>query len=174
MFRNLNKVFWLFGLILFSFSLAFAQSETEKEDPSKKLDLPETLQETLQKRRIKEEEKEFQELIKNGEEAVKISEEVSKNFDQTKKISSEDQKKLEKLEKLVKKIRQELGAEEDKEKTEDDSPSSLSAAINNLKSKSLNLLDELKKRTKFSISVVAVESSNSIWKLIKFLKLSRN
>ncbi|HRH41789.1 MAG TPA: hypothetical protein PKY82_09110 [Pyrinomonadaceae bacterium] len=138
------------------------------------MDLPEGLQETIQKRRIKAEEKEFQELIQSGEEAVKISEELAKSYEETRKITPEDQKKLEKLEKIVKKIRNELGAEDDKEKSPEDTPSSLSTALNNIKDNTVNLLGELKKRTKYSISVIAVESSNTIWKLVKFLRINRN
>lgn len=172
---NFFKTLLLFGIILCCFGLGFAQTEIEKNpDPTKKMDLPEGLQETIQKRRIKAEEKEFQELIQSGEEAVKISDELAKSYEETKKLTTDDQKKLEKLEKIVKKIRNELGAEDDKEKTAEDTPSSLSVALNNIKDNTASLLGELKKRTKYSISVIAVESSNTIWKLVKFLRINRN
>ncbi len=161
-------------LILFSMGLVSAQSTEEKKDPAKNMDLTDNFRETLAKRRLKEEEKEFQAVIEKGEEAVKISEELATSYAETKKLTSEDQKKLDKLEKIVKKIRQELGAEEDKERTVEDSPSSFSTALDNVKEKTLNLLSELKKRSKYSISVIAVESSNSLWKLVKFLRLSKN
>lgn len=166
------KIFILVLLTLFSIILVSAQSEQDKNDSIKKMDLPEGLQETLAKRKLKAEEKEFQELIKSGEDAVKLSEELSKSFAENQKLSAEDKKKLEKLEKIVKKIRQELGAEEDKEIVE--TPTTISNAFDNIKDKSANLLEELKKRTKFSISVVAVESSNTIWRLVKFLRLNKN
>lgn len=169
MFSKFPKLIFIFLLVLASVSLTSAQTE---RNPQPKLDLPDAMKENLAKRRIKDEEEEYQELIKRGEEAVKISEELSKSFEKNQKLSSEDQKKLEKLEKVVKKIRRDLGAEDDKE-DEENKPSSLMNTLTTIKEKSSNLLSELKKTSRYSISVVAVESSNAVFKLVRFLRLNK-
>lgn len=163
---------FLFILLLTSANVCLVFSQSE--NGFKKSDLPEGIQETLAKRRISDEEKQYQELIKRGEEAVKLSEELSKTFEETKRIAPEDAKKIERLEKLIKKIRQELGAEEDKEERAEDKPASILTALNNIKDKTTNLLTELKKTTRHSISVIAVESSNAAWKLVKFIRFWKN
>jgi type I site-specific restriction endonuclease len=173
MFLQISKLFCFFCLIFIGFGTISAQ-DGEKNDPTKKLDLPETMRETFAKRRIREEEEQYQELIKKSEEAVKLSEELSKSFEENKQLSAPDTKKLEQLEKLIKKIRKELGAEdEEKDKTED-KPSSIVNALTIVKEKSANLLAELKKTSRHSLSVIAVESSNIIWNLVRFLRLSKN
>lgn len=138
-------------------------------------DFPEGFRESLAKRRIKAEQEEFQELIDRGEEAVKISDEVYKSFEAKKNLTAEDSKKIERLEKVVKKIRQDLGAEDDG--NDDDKiakPSSLQNTLTNIKETTTGLLSELKKTTRHSISVIAIQSSNSLLKLVRFAKFNKN
>jgi membrane-associated HD superfamily phosphohydrolase len=137
-------------------------------------DFPEGFRESLAKRRIKAEQEEFQELIDRGEEAVKISDEVYKSFEAKKNLTAEDSKKIERLEKVVKKIRQDLGAEDDSNDDKIDKPSSLQNTLTNIKETTSDLLTELKKTTRHSISVIAIQSSNSLLKLVRFAKFSKN
>jgi membrane-associated HD superfamily phosphohydrolase len=165
------KLVFLFSLILLGVSVASAQFE---RNPQPKVDLPDAMKENLAKRRIKDEKEEYEELIKRGEEAVKISEELSKSYEENKKLSGEDQKKLEKLEKVVKRIRRDLGAEDDDKNEQADKPSSMLNTLDTIKEKTSNLLTELKKASRYSISVVAVESSNTVFRLIKFLRFNKS
>jgi len=151
--------------------LAAAQ-ESRANQP--KFDVPEGLKENLAKRRIKQEEEDFQELLNRSEEAVKLSEELVKSFEENKKLSTEDTKKLEKLEKVVKKIRRDLGAEDEKSEQVDENPATLPSTLTALNDKATDLLTELKKTGRFAISVVAVESSNAIFRLVKFLRFNKN
>ena len=179
---NIFKFLLLFALIGVSGEVTYAQIDAStasgRPDPSKKESLPDGIKETLAKGRIKAEEKEYRELLERGEEAVKISEEIAKNFETTNKLTVEDAKKLERLEKVIKKIRQDLGAKDDDKIDEDAQaevkPSSLVNALSNIKDKTSDLLSELKKTTRHSISVVAVQSSNALLKLVRFVKFSRN
>jgi hypothetical protein len=123
---------------------------------------------------IKQRQKEYSELLGNGEEAVKLSSELEKSFDKTESLAAEDQKKLERLEKLFKKIRGSLGGEEDDPASDEDKPQTLKAAINALNEKASNLLDELKKSTRYSISVLAIQSSNVMIRLVKYIRFTRN
>jgi membrane-associated HD superfamily phosphohydrolase len=132
----------------------------------------EGLKETLAKWRIKAEKKEFDEMIQRGNEAGKLILELSKTYQENRKLSSEDIKKVERLEKLVKKIRSEVGAEDDDEIN--DSPKDVVDAIKMLGQNAENLVKELKKATRHSISVVLIETSNSMLKLVRFIKFNRN
>lgn len=165
MLSRLSKFLFILLIGLFGVGLVFAQDTR---------DYPEALKENLAKRRIKEEEKEYNELIKRGEEAAKLSEELSKSYEENKKLSAEDQKKLEKLEKVVKRIRRDLGAEDDDENEKEAKPSTMFKTLTTIKEKTYNLLAELKKASRYSISVVAVESSNTIFRLIRFLRFNKS
>lgn len=137
--------------------------------PPDKEDFPKTVKETLAKGRIEREKKDYEDLIERGEEAAKISGEIGKSFTKNKKFSSEDQKKLDRLEKLVKKIRGELGGGDDDEV--EDKPSSLSAAVKTLQETTANLVEAIKKSTRYSVSVAAIESSNALLKIVRFIRI---
>lgn len=169
----LIKIFLTATIFIACGLIVCAQNPREGNDPTKKMDLPDGFKESLAKRRIKAEEEEFKELVKRSEEAVKISDELTRKFSETQKFSSEDSKKIERLEKVVKKIRRDLGAEDDDDDEKLNSPSSLMTTLTDIKEKAANLLEELKKTGRFSISVVAVESSNAILKLVRLLRFSK-
>ncbi len=151
-----------------------AQSEADNSKPNPKEDLPKGIQESLAKQRIDRAKKDFAELLEHGEEALKISNELEKSFAQTNTLSGEDAKKLDRLEKVVKKIRTELGAEKDDDDNEKDTPLSVSKALTSLKDDTIKLVDELKKTTRYSVSVVAVESSNALLSIVRFLRFRKN
>lgn len=153
--------------ILFSATLCSAQRTEQKDEPS------EGLKETLAKWRIKADKKEFEELQKKGIETEKLVEELATSFAETKRLTNEDSEKLVKLEKLVKKIRSEVGAEnddDDKEKL----PKDLVDAFVSLQENTSKLLKELKKATRHSISAIAIETSNSLLKIVKFIRFRKN
>lgn len=160
---------------------AFSQgidASTPNGRPQPKEDLPKNIKETMAKQRIEQEKKDYEALLKRSEEAVKLSEELEKSFTDSNKISSEDQKKLDRLEKLVKKIRSELGGDDDgeanfgdKDKTEN--PSSLVNAFKTLQSSATQLFSEIKKSTRYSVSVVAIQTSNVLLKLVKFIRFGK-
>jgi hypothetical protein len=167
---NLFRLFLAIFFISASTFAAHAQIDSSNQAP--KEEVPKGIQETLAKQRIEREKKDFADLLQRGQEALKITNELEESFVKNNNFSSEDQKKLDRLEKVVKKIRNELGsdgAEEVKEK-----PLSILNALKNLQSNTVKLVDELKKTTRYSISVVAVESSNALLNLVKFLRFRRN
>jgi hypothetical protein len=173
-----------FKICFLTLLLAICINSVSAQDNSRKINDPNApeknsgLRETLAKWRIKKENEKFEELVKRGEEASKISEELKASFEQSKKLTSEEIKKLDKLEKLVKKILDELGADDDSEdfldSEEQKNVNSLESAINFLQETSSNLLKELKKNTKHTVSTIAIESSNYIMKIVKFIRLKRN
>lgn len=174
MLLNPSKLLFVFLFIFICSGLASAQDgPNSRPDLTKNMDLPEGMRENLAKSRLKQEEEDYKELIKRTEEAVKISEELTATYEQSKKFSDDDTKKIDRLEKVVKKIRQDLGAEDDKDEDSEDKPSSLMTTLTTIKDKTSNLLAELKKTTRYSVSVVAIESSNTLLRLVKFIKLKK-
>lgn len=152
-----------------------AQIDASGRSSRSREELPNGMKETMAKGRIEREKKEFAELLEHGDEAVKISAELEKSFSQNNRLTSEDQKKLVRLEKLYKKIRQELGGNNDDDDEElNNQPSSLSNALQTLHSNTVQLVDELKKTTRYTISVIAVESSNMLLKAVRMLRFRKN
>ena len=144
-----------------------------------KEDYPKSIKESLAKQRIQTEKKEFEELLARGEEVAKLSSELEKSFAQHNFLSIEDEKKLNRVEKLVKKIRSEIGAEgsgddETSEIEPEEKPSNMLNAFQSLQSTTGKLIAELKKQTRHSISVVAIQSSNAMLKVVRFIRFRKN
>jgi hypothetical protein len=172
-FRFLQFIF-LLALISGASVCVNAQMDASTRDgrPRQEEDLPKSIKENLAKGRIEQEKKEHEELLKRGEEALKLTGELEKSFAANNKLSAEDFKKLERLEKLVKKIRTDLGGDDDEENAEN-KPSTLENAFQALQENTVKLVDELKKSTRYSISVIAIESSNVLLKVVKFLRFKK-
>ena len=136
------------------------------------------IKEGLEKMRIEKEKKDHDQMLTRGEEVVKISGEVQRSFEKGGALTKEDLDKVAKVEKLVKKIRDELGGDGDDAAgtdadTSDDEilPNSTNGAVEELKTKSDSLLDQLKQTTRFTISAAAITSANAVLRIARFLKL---
>ena len=141
---------------------------------------PPSVDQMVAKQRISQQKKEHEELLKRGDEALKLSEELETSFSQGETLSAKDLEKLQELEKVVGKIRSELGGDDDDdEKLEDSSGpennarQSIGGAFKFLRSSTIKLVDELKKSTRFSVSVIAVQTSNSVIRIARFLRLKK-
>ncbi len=167
MFFNFSRLIFL--VLLISAAAVCVSAQFPDTSPPDKEDYPKTVKETLAKGRIEREKKDYEELVGRSEEAVKISDELSKSFAKNNKFSSEDQKKLDRLEKLVKKIRSELGGDDDD--VLDKNPSSISAAVKTLQETTANLVDSIRESTRYSVSVAAIESSNTLLKIVRFIRI---
>ncbi len=171
----------IFIAILFSLTVVCAHAQNDSSEFGKpsgqskeKEDLPKGIKETLAKGRIDREKKDYEELLQNGEEAAKLSDSLEKTFTESNKISAEDQKKLDRLEKLAKKIRRELGASDENDTEDVENLSSMREAFKTLQSSTEKLVAELKKTTRYSISVIAIQSSNAFLNVVKFLRFGKN
>jgi hypothetical protein len=167
-----------FLVIIFAVS-AFSQTDASNQPikpGSQKEDLPSNIKETLAKQRIAREKKDYDELLQRSEEAVKISGELEKSFADSKQISSDDTKKLERLEKLLKKIRSELGGDADGEEDETvvkETPSTMVSAFQTLQTNASQLFDEIKKQTRYSVSVISIQTSNALLRVVKFIRYGK-
>lgn len=170
----------LFLLCVFALMSICAAAQGEASTASgrtpQKEELPKNIQETLRKQEILKAKKDHEEMLKNSEEAIKLSDELENSYKKTNALNVEDRKKLERLEKLLKKIRRELGGDDDGNQTEsepdEEKPSNIVSALKKLQTSASGLLDELKKTSRFSISVVAIQSSNALLKIVRFLKFN--
>jgi seryl-tRNA synthetase len=157
----------------------YANAQTDASTPNGRpnpirQDLPNGIKETLAKSRIKRAEKEYQQLLERGEEAAKLGEEISKMLENGQRFTAADKKKLDRLEKLVKRIRTDLGGRDEDKDSENDKPLNFAGVIKNIQEDTANLLSEIKKIGRHTVSVVAIENSNSVLKLIRFLRFNSN
>jgi len=167
-------------LVLLAFCVIFiaasgdvrAQFPGDPTNPREKEELPKNIKETLAKARIAQEKKEYEELLKRTEEAVKLSGEIEKAFADSNRLTDADREKLGKLEKLVKKIRDDLGGDDDEEEADakEEAPQDLLGAFKSLQANTSKLFDEVKRSTRYSISAVAIQSSNVVLKVLKFIR----
>lgn len=172
--------FFRFGIILTLLAAATlsvsAQTDASGSNPLKEEDLPKGIKENLAKGRIEREKKDYQELLDRGAEAAKLSDEINASFVKNNALGTDDRKKLERLEKLSKKICEELGAKDfdSADADADDKLISYSDAFDKLKNISTRLSGELKKSTRYTISAVAIQSSNAVLRIVRFLRQNNN
>lgn len=145
---------------------------------------PKSIKEQLEKLRIEQEKKDHQAMLVRGDEALKLSEELEKRVNTTAHLDNKDREKLESLEKLLKKIRAELGGDDDSESTPEpvaetpdptearpnDRPKDVVDGIKSLRSTTVKLVDELKKTTRFTISAAAIQTTNAVLRITRILK----
>lgn len=137
---------------------------------------PKGVREMLDKMRIDQEKKDFEEMIERGDQALKISDELEASLEKTQQFTDKDRVKLANLEKLVKKIRSDLGGDDDESgdtAEKPDQPKDLVDGFKMLKNATEQLVGELKKTTRFSISAAAIQSSNAVLRMARFLKFWR-
>lgn len=173
--RNMLQIFryfWLFSFLALASICVQAQLMTAetRSGQTVEADLPLTIKENLAKQRIKQNKEDYEEMIERGEEALKLSEQLSSSYDKNKKLSKSDFEKLNRLEKLLKKIRKELGGDGDGEDEVEDKSANLGDAVKNLRENTVNLFDALQKTTRHSISAVAIQSSNTVLNIVKFMR----
>lgn len=144
-------------------------------DNSRRNEEDKILKEMLAKQQAEQDKKDFAEMMERAQEALSISGELEKSFEKSEQLSTQDKKKLANFEKLVLKIRDELGGDDDESEKESgietQKPSTLKEAFGFLRSSTVKLVDELKKTSRFSISAVAIKSSNTVIRLARFLRL---
>lgn len=163
----------------------FAQTSTDNSLPLPPINQPDDEKESqprgimeMRRKQLRDrEKKQHEEMLKRGETAAEIAAELYKAVEEKEQLSATDHKRLNDLEKLVTRIRRDLGGNSDGLTLEEDEkiekPSSINQAVRFLKDATDDLLRELKKTTRFSISAVAIRSSNTVIRFARFLKLRR-
>lgn len=127
-----------------------------------------SIREQLIKLCIKENKEQFEKLVERTEEIARLSDEIGTSYQESNQLSTEDNEKLERVDYLLKKVRSELRADDDDD--DEELPSSPVDAISMLQQSASSLLAEIKKTTRHSVSLVAIRSSNTVKKIVKFLR----
>ena len=178
MLRLSIKTLPILAIVLFACSFAAAQGTNpsifprgeEKEDPAF------GVKDMLMKLQIEKDKKDFVEMQERGKQVLDISNELEKSAEKSNQLSEKDKAKLANLEKLVKKIRKDLGAGDDEDKDDADAteqpkkPSSIVEGMKALRSTTLKLVDELQKTSRFTVSAAAIQTSNAVLRMTRFLK----
>jgi len=138
-----------------------------------------SLGEMVVKQQISRRRKEHDELLKRGDEALRLSEELEKSFSVNESLGAPDLEKLEALEKVVSRIRKDLGGGDDEDRLEDSSGKensarqSIAAGFRFLLDSTRSLVDELKRTSRFSISALAIQTSNTVIRFARFLRIRK-
>ena len=170
----LRKTLFPVVLILAGSFCAFAQIEQCPyiDNPGRREPLSDHIKERMIELCIEDNKKEFEKLVARSEEAARLSEELEKSFNEQNSLTKEDREKLERVEDLLGKIRKELRADKDEGDDDNKMPETVMEGLKQLQENTGKLLNEIKKTTRHSISAVAVQSSNTVLKLIKFLRFT--
>lgn len=189
--KTIETVWSFAGLtaVVLLFLTAPALAQTAANDDSlipgrqRNDDQPKNVKEYLAKQRAEKAKKDHEELLKRGDEVIELTGQLEQAFSRSNGLSASDRSKLESLEKLVTKIRRSLGGDDDEEKeppdesvtvaTREKEPGTLEEAFTALKQRTSRLVDELKKTTRFTVSALAIQSSNSVLKVVRFLRLRK-
>jgi len=121
------------------------------------------------KRRIKLEEKQYQENLERAREADKLSVELRNSYEQTKAFTREDTKKLERLEKLTKRIRSEAGGS-DEDESLDNPPNELQLALSRLAQVTEGLRKVVEKTPRQVMSATVIQQANVVLQLVRITR----
>jgi hypothetical protein len=141
---------------------------------------PKPVRERLKEMQIERDKKEHEEMLERGDKALALSKELEESLAHRATIDNKDLGKLEDLEKLVKKIRSDLGGGDDGgepkpeiESAPAENNGDVVSGFRSLQKATVRLVDELQKTTRFSISAAAIQSSNSVLRIVRFLRLRK-
>jgi hypothetical protein len=133
---------------------------------------PKSVAEMLYRMQSEKIKKEYDELLERGQQAVTVTGDLEKSLTGAGSLPQSEQEKLVELEKLVKKIRSSLGGDDDGGDQDAEKPLGFAGNVKYMHELAIKLQDELKKSTRFSISIDAIQYTNSILRTIKSLRNS--
>jgi hypothetical protein len=180
MISNLTRFLFVFAICLGAALCCAAQAGADNQTSviprqSEPNDRPRNIKESLEKMRIEKEKRDFERMIERGEEAVRITEELEVSFEKKGRLTEKEMAKLAAIEKLAKQIRSDLGGDDDKKEQVRPHGESFSFmdAIRSLRSSTQDLFCELKKSSRFTVSAAAIQSSNAVLRLARFIRIAQ-
>ncbi len=164
--KKMIRIFLLIGtLILLSQAICAQVGNTSFPDERRQREeFPLSIREMLEKRKIEERKKEYNELLQRSKEVAELGEALYTAYEKRKSLTSEEIKKLERLEKLIRKILDDLGGKSDKGEVQ--RLRSLDEALKFIKENTKELSSIVEKSTRFAISATAIEVSNALLETI--------
>lgn len=172
----------ILAILVLALSAVALSAQTASNDPwpfpdrRKPDDDSRFVKEMLAKQQTAREKREYEALVERGETALRLSTELETSFRKKSQLSEAEREKLEEFEKLVSRIRKDLGGADDGDSEvgfkETDSPKDVREGFIYLKRSTEQLVSEIKRSTRFSVSVLAIESSNTLIRLARFLRIT--
>jgi hypothetical protein len=152
----------------------YAQIDPFNRDAARREEEAKIVKDMLSKQQSERDKKEHEALLRRAENALEISDELEKALEETQRLTPAEEKKLVELEKVVKKIRDDLGGDDDEEadKEEAAGPKDVKDLFVALRKSTLRMVEEVNKTTRFSISAAAIQSSNTVLRLVRMLRFS--
>lgn len=150
-----------------------ADASSSSPFPGPKEDVPQPILEQLAKMKSDDEKREFKELTDNGALASDLAAEILKNYGESRRFSDEDLRRIEKVERLIKKVRSGLGGSDSSESEKGvglGDVTTVRDALEKMSGTAAALSDELRRCTRYSVSVGAIETSNRVLDLISVIK----
>lgn len=144
-------------------------SKRSSYERDKDPEMSESMIETRYRWRKRAEMKEHKENVERGDTAVKLSEELTKSFAANNRLLAADAAKLVELEKLLKKIRKNLGGDDD-DKPSENLPATLGEALAKLSENAALLQTEMKETTMYELSAASIEKANEMLELVLLIR----
>jgi hypothetical protein len=173
------------GILLVSLTSSEAQQNpiptprNPSTDNTQERTAPRNLPELLDSQRIQRQRREHLAMLKRAEDALELAEELETSVGENGAITLRDRRKLEDLEKLVTRIRRDMGGRADSSLDEMDEEeiekarSPIKESVTFLRESIGSLVEELQRTSRFTVSAMAIQSSNSIIRFARFLRLRR-
>lgn len=129
----------------------------------------------MERLRIERDKKDYDEMIARGNEMLKRTTHLASTVETGGGITEREKGQIAAIEKLAKQIRNQLGGDDDEYlATANKGPMSDIAAVQSLKNATVELNEELKKTSRFTISASAIQSSNEVLRIARYLKSGNN
>ena len=146
-------------------------------DPMRDEPPPKSIRESLEKMRIEGAKKDYAEMLKRSEDAVKLATDLEGQMAKNGRLTETELEKVTEVEKLVKKIRGDLGARDGDDLTdelddENAAPATTREAVETLRRSAVSLCDELKNTSRFTVSGPAIQTTNALLKVTRFLRFA--
>ncbi|KXJ99527.1 MAG: hypothetical protein UZ17_ACD001002372 [Acidobacteria bacterium OLB17] len=175
--RSVFTIIFALAGILGLAAVASAQDRQQGETPlfprrTGEPDPPEGVREMLERMRIEKAKKDYEEMIDRGEQAAKLAHKIESSVSKREALSTQDRDDLAALEKLTRQIVDALGGDEDdlaEDANAEKTAAGPAATAEELEKAVEQMLAELKKTTRFTVSAAAIESGGAVLRLAKKL-----
>ncbi|MEO7538971.1 MAG: hypothetical protein ABIV21_03020 [Pyrinomonadaceae bacterium] len=168
-------------LLLTASSFCFSQSADNQSSPFGRPDEEKSrrslaITESLEKMRIDKEKKDYDVMIDRGEQVLSLSKRIEVAFEANGRLTDREMAGLAAAEKLTKQVRERLGGDDDGINENEGTlarPVAQANAVKAFREAAINLSEELKKTNRFTISAVAIQSSNNVLRYARLLRIAK-
>jgi hypothetical protein len=173
------RIFLITTICVTASTLCAAQNSGSAEyrspgDEARSLRKSKPLKESLERMRIARDKKEYEEMMSRGDEMLRRTMQLERSVEVAGSVTDSERGQIAMIEKLAKQIRKQLGGDDDDYQAANKNPMSTTAAVKSLRSATTELHEQLKKTSRFTVSAAAIQSSNEVLRIARYLKSSNN